>query len=236
MSDPPLHILVIDTSPIRASIIEAGLREAGHDRVTVLDSTLQLMRRVVEIAPDVVVIDLENPDRDALEHMFQVSRAMQRPVAMFVDRADHGSIEAAIEAGVSAYVVDGLKKERIKPIMDTAISRFKAFDRLRRELARLLAQPVILDQPVGVLLTGLKHRLVRAQPLLLRGCSTLQGRPGFCQIRPRRNGSIRRWCAGVRSNGRPKDKPQRKRRSGPILRGLLWRPWGCTTRMAHSKT
>jgi response regulator NasT len=66
--------------------------------------------------------------------MFQVSRAVKRPVAMFVDNADRPSIEAAIEAGVAAYVVDGLKKERIRPILDTAIMRFKAFERLRREL------------------------------------------------------------------------------------------------------
>jgi two-component system, response regulator / RNA-binding antiterminator len=155
MSETALHILVIDTNRIRASIIEAGLREAGHNRVTVLDTVAQLMRRVVEIAPDVVVIDLENPDRDALEHMFQVSRAVQRPVAMFVDRADHASIEAAIEAGVSAYVVDGLKKERIKPIMDTAISRFNAFDRLRRELADTkseLAERKTIDRAKGILM------------------------------------------------------------------------------------
>ena len=134
MVESPLHVLVIDTSPIRAAIIEAGLREAGFHPVTVLGTVTNLVRRVVEIAPDVVVIDLENPDRDALEHMFQVSRVLNRPVAMFVDRADQSSIEAAIDAGVSAYVVDGLKKERVKPILDTAISRFKAFNRLQREL------------------------------------------------------------------------------------------------------
>ncbi len=134
MAEAPLHILVIDENRIRAAIIEAGLREAGHDRVTVLSETTALMRRIVEINPDVIVIDLENPNRDVLEHMFQVSRAAGRPVAMFVDRSDQTAIEAAIEAGVSAYVVDGLKKERVKTILDTAISRFAAFDRLRREL------------------------------------------------------------------------------------------------------
>ena len=89
-SDKPLHILVIDADRIRASIIEDGLRDAGHDRVTVIDDITRLMRRIVEIDPDVIVIDLENPNRDVLEHMFQVSRAAKRPVAMFVDRSDHG--------------------------------------------------------------------------------------------------------------------------------------------------
>ena len=151
----PLRILVIDANRIRATIIEQGLREAGHDRVTVIDDTAQVMRRIVEIDPDVIIIDLEDPNRDVLEHMFQVSRAATRPVAMFVDRTDQSMIEAAIEAGVSAYIVDGLKKERVKPIVDTAISRFAAFDRLRRELVDTrsqLAERKTIDRAKAILM------------------------------------------------------------------------------------
>lgn len=134
MADRPLHILIIDENRIRASIIEDGLSGAGDVRVTILDETGQLLRRIVEIDPDVVFIDLENPNRDVLEHMFEVSRAVKRPIAMFVDKSDQASIEAAIEAGVSAYVVDGLKKERVRSILETAVLRFNAFERLKREL------------------------------------------------------------------------------------------------------
>jgi two-component system, response regulator / RNA-binding antiterminator len=154
-TDKPLHILVIDANRVRASIIEDGLRAAGHTRLTVIADSTQLMRRIVEVDPDVIVIDLENPNRDVLEHMFQVSRAAKRPVAMFVDRSDHASIEAAIDAGVSAYVVDGLKKERIKPILDTAISRFNVFDRLQRELDEAkgkLAERKSIDRAKGILM------------------------------------------------------------------------------------
>ena len=156
MNDRALHILVIDTNRIRASIIEEGLQEAGQVRVTVVDDANGLMRRIVELDPDVIVIDLESPNRDALEHMFQVSRAAKRPVAMFVDRTDDASIEAAIDAGVSAYVVDGLKKERIKPILDTAIRRFRAFERLREEL----------DQARSEL--NARKRIERAKGILMR--------------------------------------------------------------------
>jgi response regulator NasT len=151
----PLHILVIDANRIRASIIEEGLKEAGHARVTVIDEAKGLMRRIVELDPDVIVIDLESPNRDALEHMFQVSRAAKRPVAMFVDRTDDASIEAAIDAGVSAYVVDGLKKERIKPILDTAIRRFRAFERLREELDQArseLSERKRIERAKGILM------------------------------------------------------------------------------------
>ncbi len=134
MADPALSILVIDENRARAAIIEAGLREAGHDRVTLVHSMAGIARRIQDAAPDVIVIDLENPNRDMLEDMFQLSRAVRRPVAMFVDRSDSDSIAAAVEAGVSAYVVDGLRRERIKPILDMAVSRFNAFARLSREL------------------------------------------------------------------------------------------------------
>lgn len=134
MSRKPLAILVIDENRIRASIIEAGLRQAGHDDVTLVHDVAGIARRISDVNPDVIVIDLENPNRDMLESMFQLSRAVKRPIAMFVDRSDRASIERAVDAGVSAYVVDGLKQERVKPILDMAISRFNAFARLTREL------------------------------------------------------------------------------------------------------
>ncbi|MCB1513328.1 MAG: response regulator, partial [Hyphomicrobiaceae bacterium] len=113
MHDKSLNILVIDPNRMRASIIEEGLREAGHHDVTLLTDMSNLMRQVVDADPDVIIMDLENPNRDVLEHAFQVSRAARRPIAMFVDRTDAAATEAAIDAGVSAYVVDGLKKERV---------------------------------------------------------------------------------------------------------------------------
>ena len=129
-----LSILIIDENRIRASVIEAGLRQAGYDRLTVVHDVNGIARRIAELEPDVIVIDLGNPNRDMLENMFQLSRVVKRPIAMFVDQSDQASIEAAVDAGVSAYVVDGLKQERVKPILDMAISRFNAFSKMAREL------------------------------------------------------------------------------------------------------
>lgn len=131
---PDLSILILDENAIRASIIESGLREAGHSRVTVVSELHGLVRRITEVAPDVIVIDLENPNRDQLEHLLQMSRVIEKPIAMFVDQSDNAMMEQAIEAGVSAYVVDGLRKDRIKPILDMAIARFNAYSRLKAEL------------------------------------------------------------------------------------------------------
>ncbi len=155
MTGGPLSILVIDENRIRAAIIEAGLREAGHDHVTLVHDITGIARQIAEIEPDVIVIDLENPNRDMLENMFQLSRAVKRPIAMFVDRSDAVSIEAAVDAGVSAYVVDGLRKERVKPILEMAISRFNAFSRMARELEEArseLANRKLIDRAKGILM------------------------------------------------------------------------------------
>jgi response regulator NasT len=155
MTGGPLSILVIDENRIRAAIIEAGLREAGHERVTLVHDIAGIARQIAEIEPDVIVIDLENPNRDMLENMFQLSRAVKRPIAMFVDRSDAASIEAAVDAGVSAYVVDGLRKERVKPILEMAISRFNAFSRMARELEEArseLANRKLIDRAKGILM------------------------------------------------------------------------------------
>jgi response regulator NasT len=155
MNPSPLNILVIDENRIRAAIIESGLREAGHGRVTLVHDVTGIARRIAEIEPDVIVIDLENPNRDMLESMFQLSRAVKRPIAMFVDRSDSASIEAAVEAGVSAYVIDGLRKERVKPIMEMAISRFNAFSRMARELEEArgeLESRKLVEKAKGILM------------------------------------------------------------------------------------
>ena len=155
MSEASLRILVVDPNRVRASIVEDGLRESGYDNVTVVRETDNLLRRIVEVDPEVIFIDLENPNRDVLEQMFQVSRCVHRPIAMFVDESDSGTIEAAVEAGVGAYVVDGLRKERIRSILDMAVSRFNAFSRLRDELDRTrqaLEERKVVERAKGLLM------------------------------------------------------------------------------------
>jgi two-component system, response regulator / RNA-binding antiterminator len=153
--EKPLRVLVVDQNVSRASIIEEGLREAGLQDVLVVRDMQNLLRRIVDADPDVIFIDLENPNRDVLEQMFQVSRSVHRPVAMFVDSSDASMIEAAVQAGVGAYVVDGLKRERVKPILDMCVSRFKAFSRLRDELEKTrqaLDERKLVDRAKGILM------------------------------------------------------------------------------------
>lgn len=153
--DSTLKIAIVDESPIRAAILADGLREAGFTQVERIAETHNLLARIYALDPDVILIDLESPSRDMLEQMFQMSRAVKRPVAMFVDQSDSASIRAAVDAGVSAYIVDGLKKERITSILDLCISRFNAFSRLQTELDHAksaLEERKVIDRAKGVLM------------------------------------------------------------------------------------
>lgn len=155
MTGSELSILIIDENRVRAAIIEEGLREGGHARIAIISEMTGLVRRIEDAAPDVIVIDLENPNRDMLEDLFRVSRAVRKPVAMFVDKSDTAMIAEAIAAGVSAYVVDGLRKERVKAILDLAIGRFHAFERIREELETAkqeLSDRKVVDRAKGILM------------------------------------------------------------------------------------
>ena len=168
--DPSFKIVIVDKNPIRAAILEDGLRDAGHVQVVRIDDTSHLLARIYAVDPDVILIDLENPSRDVLEQMFQVSRAVKRPVAMFVDQSDAASIEAAVDAGVSAYIVGGLRKERVQNVLDLCISRFNAFARLRDELDRTrtaLDERKAIDRAKGILMKA-KNLSEEAAYALLR--------------------------------------------------------------------
>jgi response regulator NasT len=164
-----LRILIVDQNAKRATILEEGLREAGYENVVVVREVQNLLRRIADINPDVIFIDLENPHRDVLEQMFQVSRSVPRPIAMFVDQSDTATIEEAVDAGVATYIVDGLRKERIKPILDTTISRFNAFKKLKDELdnaKQALEERKLIDRAKGILMTERKLSEADAYELL----------------------------------------------------------------------
>lgn len=152
-----MRIAIVDESAARASIIEEGLAELDGCEIFVLTERKALLARIEEIAPDVVLIDLGNPSRDVLEEYFVVSKALARPIAMFVDEADDHSIAASIDAGVSAYVVDGLAAPRIRPLLDLAVTRFNAYSRLQADLAEAkgkLAERETIDRAKRILMNS----------------------------------------------------------------------------------
>jgi response regulator NasT len=153
-----LKIMLVDDQPARAAILEQALTDAGCTVVARLSSAQGLMKRVEEHQPDAIIIDIESPDRDMLEHMSVLNQHNPKPVIMFSDEDDSSTIEKAIRAGVSAYVVDGLNPKRVKSIMDVAIARFREFQALRGELEKTkhqLADRKLLDEAKALLM---KHK------------------------------------------------------------------------------
>lgn len=136
-------------------MIAEGLREAGLDDIHLCTERHGLVAVLDRLAPDVVLMNLENPGRDMLEESFAISRAVSRPIAMFVDQSDERAIAEAVDAGISAYVVDGLKKERIRSVLHLAVRRFQAFSRLQDELTEAksaLAERKLIDRAKALLM------------------------------------------------------------------------------------
>lgn len=150
-----MRVLVVDESPERAEVLREGLRQAGHEVTASLSSPLALLKTIDELGPDVIVIDTDSPSRDVLEHLVVMSRHTPRPVVMFASDAAPETIREAVRAGVSAYVVDGLEKGRIKSIIDVAVARFEDFQRLRGELADAtskLTERKLVERAKGLLM------------------------------------------------------------------------------------
>ena len=155
---PPLKVLLVDEEPGRAAILERALLDAGYVLVSRLSSADRLAEHVAVSQPDIVIVDIDSPDRDCLENMAVLSRSNPKPVIMFSDEDNEDTIASAIRAGVSAYVADGMNPERVRPIVQVAVARFREFQSLKNELQKTrdqLADRKLIDKAKGLLM---KHR------------------------------------------------------------------------------
>jgi response regulator NasT len=168
-SSRPLKILIIDSNDERAAVVEAGLAGYGDAQILRMGLLTDLVRKVEEIQPDVIFVDVDSPDRDTLENMRSVSDVLPRPIVMFVEESEASLAEDALRAGVSAYIVDGLSAKRVKPILDVAILRFKVFQKMREELDKAksdLASRKIVERAKGLLMEQRKLNEEDAYKLL----------------------------------------------------------------------
>lgn len=160
MSEQPQHtrVMLVDDTPARAAMLEQALTDCGFEVVCRMASAQGLMKQVAEHQPDVVIVDIESPDRDMLEHMTVLNQHLPKPVIMFAEQGDSNTIDRAIRAGVSAYVVDGLNPDRVRSIVDVAVARFREFQALRNELQQTrtrLADRQVIDKAKALLI---QHR------------------------------------------------------------------------------
>jgi response regulator NasT len=155
-----VRVLLVDEDPDRAAQLQAALHAAGYMVTAHVATAVDLLAQVRATEPDMIIIDRDSPDRDTLEHVCMVTRDQPRPIVMFSDNGDRVAIRAAVDAGVSAYVVGGLTAERIQPIVDVAMARFEQFQAMRQELDKVkttLEERKQIERAKGIVM---KRRLV----------------------------------------------------------------------------
>jgi response regulator NasT len=168
-----LRIIVINTSSQegdqdertlaqeeRGRALRIGLLQAGYNIIAVLPADLHLAERVAQLQPDMLIVDAESDARDVLEHVVFATRDAPRPIVLFTEDYDKSNMEATMEAGVSAYVVAGLQSERIKPVLEVALARFRADQKLRAELSNTrlrLAERKTIERAKGLLME--RHKI-----------------------------------------------------------------------------
>ncbi len=150
-----IRILLIDEDPERAVVLAAALQGKGYTLVAQLAPRELSAKRVEEIGPDVIIVDMESPSRDTIDSMRQINADQPRPIVMFVDQSDDTMIQEAMQAGVSAYIIDGMNPKRVKPIIDVAVARFREFQALRDELKKTkatLSERKLIERAKGLLM------------------------------------------------------------------------------------
>jgi response regulator NasT len=166
-SNPPKLRIVVATKPEqhddaalaaharRANTLRSGLLQAGHELLASLAADRFLPERIARLQPDLVILDAATDVRGVLAHIVLASGDQRRPIVLFTDDASTSSMDAAIAAGVSAYIVAGLQAERIEPVLHVALARFRQEQRLLDELAdtrQKLAERKVIERAKGVLM------------------------------------------------------------------------------------
>ncbi len=150
-----LNIMLIDELPERSMAMEKLLTNLGHRIVATVSAGDDLTTMVNRYLPDVIIIDMDSPDRDTIEHMHSISAERPRPIVMFTNDDDSETIQKAVKAGVTAYVVDGMHPNRVMPILDTAMARFNEFQAVRDELEKTkntLEERKLIDRAKGIVM------------------------------------------------------------------------------------
>lgn len=175
----PLRVLIVDDDAERAKLVEEGLAENALVTMAMQIHGRPLLDLISRLQPDVIIMDCESPDRDTIESLRQVAQTNPKPIVMFVEEEGSAFMHEAIQAGVSAYVIDGLKPKRVRPLIDTAITRFKVMDGLRSELKKTkddLAARKVIERAKGLLME--RQNMSEDEAFsALRGMSQQQSKP-----------------------------------------------------------
>ena len=123
-------IFIAGDSQQKLALIESGLRDAGYQSLAVSNGIAGIAAMAERVQPEAMVVQLDQSSSRIQESVLQLCRVSAKPMVLFVDSSDKALTQSAIEAGVAAYIVDGLKEERMKSIFEMALSRFEERSRL----------------------------------------------------------------------------------------------------------
>lgn len=170
-SAKPLKVMLVDDHPERVSMVEESLWSSGFDVIAVIPSATGLLFQIQQHSPDVVLMDLDSPDRDVLESLAIINHHNPTPVVMFTQQDDPDYINQAVSAGISTYLVGDINPERVKPIINVALAQFRSFQHLRNELASTQVQledRKLIEQAKGLIMAHKKISEDEAHRLLTR--------------------------------------------------------------------
>lgn len=151
----PLRVLLAAERQQYASPMEQALLGASHKVASVITPGEDLPIAVQRLQPDAVVIEVEAPPRELLRGLRRVYEQRPLPIVVFADRSPDEDIRMAIKSGVSAYVVDGLRPERVAPVLEAAVARFLEFQTLRSERDQAVAKLTerrVIERAKGILM------------------------------------------------------------------------------------
>lgn len=163
-NEPAIKVMLVDDHPDRACLVEAELQAQGFEVLSLIPTASGLLFQMEQLKPDVVLIDLESPDRDVLESLSIINNHNPRPVVMFSQEQDPDFISQAVNAGVTAYLCEDINPNKVKPAIDAAMAQFESFQKIRRQLKDTQTQledRKIIDRAKGLLMD--QHNLSEAK-------------------------------------------------------------------------
>ncbi|MGR8935293.1 MAG: ANTAR domain-containing response regulator [Gammaproteobacteria bacterium] len=149
------RILLIDEYSERAEKLQAALADSGYQVSAVISSDGNWRQRILNDDSDIVLINMDSPNRDTFEYLSGLKKSHPKPVVMFSNDDDRAIIQEAVKAGVSAYIADGFNAGRLRPILDVAVARFTEFQAMREELEAAkakLTERKLVDKAKGILM------------------------------------------------------------------------------------
>jgi response regulator NasT len=150
-----MNVMLVETIQEKTFSLDATLMKADYEIIARLNAGADLYKMVDKYHPDLIVIDMESPDQEILRHMYNINNELPTPIVVFAEKGDREIIDAAIKAGVSAFVVDGLEVERVLPVIDVAIARFREYQAMRNDLKETrtqLSNRKTIDRAKGILM------------------------------------------------------------------------------------